>query len=535
MLDRQKQITLGMIGLAILVLIVTVVWQPGQLGFKDDTDYAELQRQAEIEAQAYSDLLASMDPNYQASQQLLEKIATQEIVREQIEQTLDVGQRLEFPVIENQDLKISQRTDQGFVQNYVSDLSSMVQNYNQDISSANQQLYSDGADNIALTRAEAATNNLVDSLKSIEVPEPAVEMHKAQIATYSKYARVFESAKQYARGETQEPWANLYGNYAVIENRINVVNNEASKLALNYNLSDQQIAQFTFVKTAQAQFGTVIVGADIPGAVLQGIKAGLAKAFANFSIQMIDKLVAHIEKNFAIASQLYYSNELGRFYSVEYMQKFVADPLDQDIIQKFLPQYFCINTKPGELKQIFEAKARENLGSDIVINPSDPDFYQKLARLGGDERNYPSWWESYYQGLAAQTQAEAQAAANKEVLSPGLKSARDLVNSQVVKTVSAISGVQEAAIKGVFNLGTNNTENIVSQLVAGVTENLVNKFVFTGLVSGQSSGGGGIGLIKETNVCLQTPQLKPVVPVAQSTYDNPDSSSSTTDENLGSN
>ena len=98
------------------------------------------------------------------------------------------------------------------------------------------------------------------------------------------------------------------------------------------------------------------------------------------------------------------------------MKKFVSDPLDQDIIQKFLPQYFCVNPTGGELKQIFTAKAKANQGTDIVIDPNDPQYLQKLARLGGDEKNYTGWWEDYYTSLALQTQAQAEAAATKEVL-----------------------------------------------------------------------------------------------------------------------
>jgi hypothetical protein len=243
---------------------------------------------------------------------------------------------------------------------------------------------------------------------------------------------------------------------------------------------------------------------------------------------MLDKLVAHIEKNFAIASQLYYSQDLGRFYSVEYMKKFVTNPLDQDIIQKFLPQYFCINPSQKELKKIFTAKAAANAGADIVIDPSDPQFIQKLARLGGDEKNYGFWWQEYYMSLAATIQQEASSAATKEVTSNGLKSGRDLATGQINKTMAAIFNTQEAAIAGTINLGTNNTENAIGQIVAGVVESLVNKFVFTPIGGGTSSGGGGIGVIKETNVCLRTPQMKPVTSIPGSVYEAPKGSSTTT-------
>ncbi|HMQ02162.1 MAG TPA: hypothetical protein PKD79_03815, partial [Candidatus Doudnabacteria bacterium] len=153
--------------------------------------------------------------------------------------------------------------------------------------------------------------------------------------------------------------------------------------------------------------------------------------------------------------------------------------------------------------------------------PADPDFLTKLARLGGDPKNYPLWWEGYYQSLAATTKAEADAAAAKEVLSPGVKSGRDIINNQVTKTVSAIAGVQASALQGTMNLGTSNTENIVGQLVSGVVQGLVNKFIFTPLTGGSTSGPSGIGIIQERNICLGVPQIKPLVPITDTQYDTP--------------
>lgn len=516
-MNNQKKLTIAVIILAVIALVVVTVWQPAELGFKDQTDYEALEQQAEAEVKEYQALLASLNPNYAASQQLLEKIATEEIVRKEVEETLQVNQQISVPVIANNELKISDRSDEDFVVNYLTDLNSMVGNYNNSITAANQNLYTPGADSILLTRAQGDTTSLVENIKRMEVPAVAVDLHKAQLATYQKYAGVFDNAKQYARGEVSEPWANLYGNYAAINNQMGVINSQANRLASLYPHNPGIMEQLGIIRTANAQFGGVTIFADLERAVEWGIRAGLSRAFANFSITMLDKLVAHIEKNFAIASQLYYSNDLGRYYSVEYMKRFVEDPLDQNIIQKFLPEYFCVNPQAGELSQVFRAKARENVGTDIVINPADPDFLQKLARLGGDAQNYPQWWEGYYESLAAQTKAEAQAAATKEVLSPGVKTGRDLINGQVVKTVSAITGVQESAINGVMDLGTNNTENVVSQLVAGVIENLVNKFVFTAIGS-DGQGGGSISIVKESDVCLQTPQVKPIVPIAQTNY-----------------
>lgn len=526
--DKNKKLSYGIIGLAVVALLVITIWEPGEWSFRDRTNYDAETKAAQEELALYKKFLADLNPNYEASQQLLEKIATEDIVRQQVETTLNVKQKIVVPQLATSDLKVSNRKDSDFILNYMADVNSMVNNYRNAISSSVNNLFAQNASTADLQRGKVETTKLIANLKSVEVPASLVEMHKANIVSFQKYGEIFDNAVNYSQGTVSEPWSDFYQDYAVIDNRLAVVNTELDKFAEQLAVTDELNNQLHIfgIKTAQAQFGgAVVVTTDLKRDILEGIKVGLAKSFANFSISMLDKLVAHIEKSFAIASQLYYSNELGRFYSVEYMKKFVSNPLDQDIIQKFLPEYFCVNPTKKELNQIFVAKARENIGNDLTINPNDPDFIQKLARLGGDERNYPLWWEGYYESLAARTKAEAEAAATKEVLSPGVKTGRDLVNNQVTKTVSAIFNVQEAAISGAINLGTNNTENPVGQLVAGVVENLVNKFVFTP-ISGGSSSSGGIGIIQERNVCLSTATIKPLIPLASSEYKNPEGTSS---------
>lgn len=519
-MDQNKKIMIAVVGLAVVALLAVTVWEPGQWSFRDPTDYDQQAKLAAEELEQYRQLLASIEPNYAASQQFLEKLATEDLVRAEVENTLQTNQRITIPQVANSELNISTRNDRDFVLNYLNDTSSMVKNYREAVAGAIDDLFASGGDAAAVAQAEAKTDELVANWRGVSVPQSAVDLHKASLVALNQYGDIFTTAKTYATGETQEPWPTVYNKYAVIDNELGTVKTELEELNRTYAFGpDVELPKFSLVKTAQAQFGFVTVGTDWQMIFYEGLKAGLARSFAQFSIKMIDKLVGHIEKNFAIASQLYYSNELGRFYSVEYMKKFVKDPLDKDIISKFIPEYFCVNPDGRQLRDIFVAKARQNVGADLVINPSDPDFLDKLARLGADEKNYPVWWEGYYQSLAATTKAEADKAATKEVISPGVKTGRDIVNSQVTKTISAILDVQESAITGAMQLGTNNAENVASQLVASIVQNLVNKFIFTPLSGGSTSGPGGIGIITERNVCLATPQIKPIIPIAEGGYD----------------
>lgn len=513
--EIPRKYLVGFVLVAILVLVTITAINPGSLVFHDTTDYDAQRLAAEEEAKQYEALLASVAPDYDASQQLLKKIASEDVVRKEVETALNTNQKVVVPTVPNSELVFAQRNDMPTVVNYLNEVGSMITNYNETVKPKISTVFDANPDAQAIRDANNQTKALIENIRGLPVPESAAELHKAEIVAYQKYSDFLNTANAYAEGSKSDPWPDVYGQYLVINNRLDVAKSEFTELEQRYAFdfsSQVDSSGLFFLKTAQAQWAVV----DIWEKAWELIRVGLAKSFANFAINMLDKLVAHIEKSFAIASQLYYSNDLGRYYSVEYMKKFVEDPLDQDIIQKFLPQYFCVNPSGKELKQIFTAKARANQGSDLVIDPNDPQYLTKLARLGGDEKNYEGWWEDYYTTLAAQTQREAEAAAAKEVLSPGLKSGRDLVNGQINKTMASIFNVQEAAISSTLALGTNNADNPVSQIVAGVVDSLVNKFVFTPIGGGTS--GGGIGIIAEQNVCLKTPQMKPVAALPGSDY-----------------
>src|SRR5688572_25803231 len=119
MTEIPRKYLLGFVIVAIIVLVTTVAVDPGSLVFRDNTDYDAQRKLAEEETKQYEALLASVEPNYVASQQLLEKIATEDIVRKDVEQTLQVNQRVSAPVIPNSELVIAAVDDLPTTVNYV--------------------------------------------------------------------------------------------------------------------------------------------------------------------------------------------------------------------------------------------------------------------------------------------------------------------------------------------------------------------------------------------------------------------------------
>src|SRR5688572_32786344 len=109
MTEIPRKYLLGFVVVAIIVLVTTVAVDPGSLVFRDNTDYEAQKKLAEDEARQYRELLASIEPNYIASQQLLEKIATEDLVRQDVEATLQTKQRIVTPVIASADINLSAR------------------------------------------------------------------------------------------------------------------------------------------------------------------------------------------------------------------------------------------------------------------------------------------------------------------------------------------------------------------------------------------------------------------------------------------
>ncbi|HMR55141.1 MAG TPA: hypothetical protein PKD34_00935, partial [Candidatus Doudnabacteria bacterium] len=97
--DKNKKIFAAVIGLAVLALVTVTVWEPGQWSFRDPTDYSEQARLAQEELEQYNEFLASIEPNYAASQQFLQKVASEDLVRQEVEDTLQTKQRVVIPTL----------------------------------------------------------------------------------------------------------------------------------------------------------------------------------------------------------------------------------------------------------------------------------------------------------------------------------------------------------------------------------------------------------------------------------------------------
>ena len=267
------------------------------------------------------------------------------------------------------------------------------------------------------------------------------------------------------------------------------------------------------IKTADAAFGigdTTIVIGDVPAAIEKAVREGLARAFANFAKEYLNKLITAIESNYKIANFLYYSDALlsGQYVN-DYLTKYVNNPLDQQLIKRFIPQLNCGKSNE-DIKKVLQAKAQVYLGYDPAkVDPKDPQYLQKMARAGNFMAS-PQGWQLDLEQIANQAEAAGQLAISRELASSGLKSPRDLVDKQISASLSAIANSEHSAILSVLNLGVIHVDSIVGQLVSSVLDSLFNKFLFKGAV-----------VLKEQSACVAVPQLQPVIPSTPTDYHAP--------------
>ncbi len=529
---------IGAVGALIVILLVVTLWQPTNFGYKDKTDYAAQIKQAQADKSEYDKLLASINVTQAQSEVALKKIATQEVVKEEVNASFNTSQKIVIPDVSNTELAIEPRGGKEAVVSYFNQSGAYVKSYNDKVAVANQVVFTDLQDSQTVNAAITETAKAVSDLKRMPVPTEALAFHKAQIVALQQYGDFLTTAKSYnprivseqlrPRGDdTQQPWPKVYKDYAIISNKSTIISTEYKQLDKKYSISQLPIfasdgnssvsggqPSFGLINEAHAIFGiadTTIVVGDIPQLIIYGIKQGLLKAFSTFIIKAIDKLVAKIDKYFTITSQLYYSQELGKLYTNEYWKKFKVPLADQNILANFIPDYFCVPTDLNKLKQVFEAKSKQLLKYDIkTIALNSPNFYDALAELGtAAQINPEAYWSDYYSSFAAQSKAAAADAATKEVTSPGVKSGRDLIKGSVDKTLSKILDVQQGSVSSALNLGSTNADNLISVTIAGIFENLTTKFIFTAVNS--SDHAGGLGVVQESNICLGTAKYKPVV------------------------
>lgn len=526
---EQKQIFGGAAALIVILTIITLTSDPK---FRyEEPPLSGDENQSVIDAQKYLQYLRTLKIDSKASQALFQQILTEQDIKKEVENELQVNQTIVEPQIDALQLAKSSSSGGQAAVDYLAKLTGSALNFNTNSKQYSKTLFTEDIEN--LNGLKDQQQKILQEVLMLAPPLDASKLQMAVAKAFVSYGELIETALAHAAGGINNPWAKLYHEYVVINEQFKIASAEVSRLSAKYKIADLPIravyvfdedaSKFHLIKRADAFLGigdvSITVG-DIPRIIKEAVEEGLTTSFANFMGTMLNKLIGKIESNYLIANFLYYTDALvAGQYTDDYLQKYVADQVDRQIIKRFIPQFSC-GASSADLAPIFQAKAREYLGFDASsLRPSDPDYYQKLARIG-DPLSFSVGWEKYYEGIAQTAKTEAEKAAERELVSPGLKTPRDTVNSAIAISVNNIVSASRASLNALMNLGIGTARSFVSGLVSQLTQNLVNKFVFRGSGTPQ---GGSLGVLKEQKTCLAVAQLTPVLPLEATEYQAPPS------------
>ncbi len=504
----------GIIAVAAVLVLITVV-QPSNFLFKDKTDYQKQQELAAKERQEYADYLASIKPDPIASEQLFKNVIDVKEVEREVAAELGSDQTIVIPTIPDSKLAIAPRGGQAEVTNYFTTVGQLVANLKTQTDPTVKQLFNEGSSVEGYQKSYAAANSFVDQMYKLSVPAEAAPFHKAELVAVDNLRGLIGQAQNYAANAETKPWPAVYASYTIINDRQAAADAEFNKLETKYQLSqltvpatlgdsadDSSLVKLGLVKPAQAQFAV----ADIPQTARYILDQALGAAFANFFSQFLPAFIDKLESNYKISNFLYYTDALvtGQYLN-DYLSKYVPNSLDQSLIKRFIPQISCAGNQ-SDLKPIFQAKAKEFFNPND-LNPTQADFYEKLARGGEVSFSTPTGQETLFKQYASGALGQSYDAALTELLNQnGLKVPRSIAGKAIETTIGSLASTLQSSITAELNIGSYDPESIVSKIVSQGISTFEQKFIFKGAV------------LKEQNTCISYPQLQPVIPGALPTY-----------------
>lgn len=525
---EQKQYFVTAVVLIVILSLVSLLSRPDFM-YVDQSDYKQLQAQEEANRLAYVKYLENLKVDPVASKELFQELFTEQDIQNEVVAQFQATKPVVKPDIKTSELKVVENSGQAAFVDYISKTTGLGLVFGTKTAGANEALFSKDLNEVKRVNTEFKT--ILKELYETPVPSEALALHKALVSSFVAYGNVVNDAEKYAVEESQDPWPNVYQALVVVNDSMRDYSTELARLAGGYKIADAQITPyyavekqnkqgFVFIKTAHAFLGvgdvTITVG-DIPRLIMDAVKEGLIAATAQFMSQFLTKFIAKIEQNYLVANFLFYSDALiSGQYTQDYLAKYVSNQLDRQIVKRFIPQFSC-GAQPTDLKPVFQAKAQTYLGFDPrTLDPNDPKYFQKLAKVG-DFMSSPNGWQLYYEDLASVAKSEAEKAADRELSSSGLKTPRDTLSKGITNSINSIVSSQRAAFQNAFNLGIANAGSFIKTIVSGLTQSLVNQFVF----KGATQNGGTVGVLKEQSVCLASAQITPVLPVGSSNFQDP--------------
>jgi hypothetical protein len=500
--NQQKVVIALCTGMIIVLSATTIVNRP-DLTVKGNTPDRTLALQEQRDRQEYEQYLASLETDPEASKQLLQDLVSESDVRQEVVNLLAANRPLVVPKPEDTLFTVSNRNSKDTVARYFEQIGQTDQQIVAENSAVANGYFSTATDRHTLIRSRTSIAAAQSSMQRMTVPQEALLYHKARWNVLNESARAIDESISYAESETAN-WPEVYDSYRIVGDQFAVMDQQQKNLTTKYGLDlpsarlSETFAAVFLVKKAEAQlFG------------LDGILGSIFKsAFSAISKALIETFLNKIDNSFRISNFLYYTDALVQGqYADDYLAKYITSSDQQKLLKQLIPEFSCGFNNPAALKNAYKQKALEYIGFDLdSVKPSDPDFYEKMLRLG-DFFASPQGWELYLEDVASQVRYEAKNAAVLELVSPGVKVSRSQTSKEIEVYLEKIRSSVEANIAGAFNFDASKSNSgsflgqIIDTVTQSITDALLHKFIFKGAT------------FKEQKVCVQPTGGNPLVPI----------------------
>ncbi len=500
---EQKQIFAGSIVLIIILGLISFWHRPGFL-YTDTTNYAALKKQSEQKQLAYAQFLASLNTTAGAQRSLFEQVIPAEQLQAEVEKELATNQNIVLPEQPKTILRLSSAVGKDSIVNYLKASQPTVEKIKNVSEASVNDLFNQNGNSAQLDSLIADLSASLNEYSKLSVPKEAAVFESQHLVALEAYLDLAKVSKAYRANPNTSPWPQVYKNYAIITTAAGKSQKAFDSLNQKYNLlgaldqsESANISSNFFIPTAQAQLAVT----DIWQKIWIGIQEALAASLARFELAFLDKLVNKIEETYRISNYLYYTDALvSGQYVDDYLNKYVNNALDRTMIKNFIPEISCGNSQ--NLNQVFQAKADQYLGFDPnSLDPADPQYYQKMARVG-DFFSSANGWQLYYQGVAAEAESRAREAANNELNSPANKASRDVTGGILVTAQTTIDALR-ASLQSQIDLAQSGNAGFptAAKIASQITQTFLNNFVFRGTV------------LQEQKTCIPVPLVNLVIPI----------------------
>lgn len=538
--NQQKAILIVAV-LAVVALLATTFFSNGFMLF----NLSEQEKHQIAKTQEGIKASVKFSPDSGVDEAASKLIWQQVLDPEQMKQEITAELGVDIPykpiVVDEGKLNIVDESSESAVADYFKNLSSLVGGYKQYLEPNLPVVWGYDTDQGVAYQVAKVTDEVVKEMYEMPVPKPATEFHKNLLAgmqANNSYVKDNDLALRNLLPRGNQ-WQGTANTMIAFKDSSLGVEQESKTLALLYPGLDKKLAEekgFFSTKEARALGYApptlpsvpgvgggvpVVTTTDWPRFFRELLQSIIAVATTNYAKNRILSYIEGVENQFLITNYLFYTDALvDQKYATSFLEKYVDNPKQRQVIKQLLPQFSCGKTDVEAVKKTLRDEALSYLGYDPKnLDYRDPNLYDKIV-----ESSAPSSTGAainadaallFNRSLAIVTEFQAQRAANQELIAPGKKV--PVTNDQkknIQVSLDYLTSKMQSAIKTVFDFvlptsATTGKEGMASLVVSAVGQII------------QQFGVANAVVLKEQQTCIGggAAVFNPIVPPNPGTGD----------------